>query len=236
MSSFYCPELNSTSPQVVLSEEEHHHLVHVLRQQTGDNIKLNNGSGILAEGIIQIIGKKQTTIQITQTKQLPRPNSPFAIAFSLLRSKNDEWLVEKVTELGVYDLFPMLTRFSVRNPSTNTISRFQATALAAIKQCDNPFLPLIHSIQSLKQTLIAIDSAGYTPVLASELRPDNKLDNLPAGLKPCFLIGAEGGFSNDEFALLRSQQVIEIALSPLILRAETAAITAAAQFISTHSQ
>lgn len=252
MPSFYSPELTQLTDQIILGGEEFHHLVHVMRCKTGDQIKLNSGNGILASGEVIRLDKKQAVIRILTVTQYRRnlcqsnqnrnttidcaegeahPGVPmFGIAFGLLKNKHDQLLVEKVTELGVFDLFPLSTQYSVRNPSDNTLIKFQHSALAAIKQCDNPFLPVIHPIQALSSALQYISSHGYKIAIASENKPDLWIADLPPEPAYCFVIGPEGGFSPSEFQLFQEMQALEIALSSLTLRAETAAITAAAQF------
>jgi len=229
MPSFYCPELNEHSDRIVLEGEEFHHLAHVLRHQSGDTVKLNSGKGWFATGTIQFIGKSQALIQPGDITFTPQSLHPYALAFSLLRSKNDEWLVEKLTELGVSELFPLQTEHSVRNPSANTSDRFRKTALSAIKQCDNPFLPPIHAILALEHAIPAILARGYQLAVASEQRPDAWLDSLKQEKPLCYFIGPEGGFSQQEFNLLAEAGVTEICLSHHILRAETAAIALASQ-------
>ncbi len=229
MPSFYSSDLTEFTRQIILTGDEFHHLTHVMRCKTGDIIKLNNGAGIIARGEISKVEKKQVIIQVTDAIPHTPPKPAFAIAFSLLRNKNDQWLVEKVTELGVRDIYPITTRYSVRNPSDNTLNKFQQSALSAIKQCDNPFLPVIHPILDIGKALRAIREQGYQIAVASESRPDSSITDLPQDVSYCLFIGPEGGFSAEEFQLFRESNVPEISLSPLILRAETAAITAAAQ-------
>jgi 16S rRNA (uracil1498-N3)-methyltransferase len=230
MPSFYSPEFDDTKPKITLIMEEYHHLAHVLRHKAGDEVKINSGKGWLGKGSIESINKTQAVIAILEAA-FHKQTTSYAIAFSLLRSKHDEWLVEKVTELGVKDLFPLSSRFSVRNPSHNTIARFHLTALNAIKQCDNPWLPKIHPILALEQAIDEIIQTGYTPIVASEKQPDVWLDNLERGKQYCFLIGPEGGFSPEEFFLFQKKGVTEVSVSGLILRAETAAIAIASQCV-----
>jgi 16S rRNA (uracil1498-N3)-methyltransferase len=238
--SFYSPELTQFSDQVTLCDEEFHHLAHVMRCKTGDQIKLNSGKGLLAYGEVLRLDKKQAIIRIKSIipsrcnpdglNGSPAISTRFAIAFGLLKNKHDHLLVEKITELGVTDIFPLTTRYSVRNPSENTLTKFQQAALAAIKQCDNPFLPVVHPIQALSSALQHISSVGYKIVIASEQKPELWIADLAPEAAYCFVIGPEGGFSPEEFLLFQEMQALEVSLSPLILRAETAAITAAAQF------
>ncbi|NLM90611.1 MAG: RNA methyltransferase, partial [Candidatus Cloacimonetes bacterium] len=126
--------------------------------------------------------------------------------------------------------YPMLTDYSVRTPSQNTITRFNLIALAAIKQCDNPWMPKINEPLPLEETVNKIFSEGWIPVLCSERKPDKRITYLPKIIKPCFLIGPEGGFSEDEFTYFSEQNILSISICHLITRAETAAIAVAAQY------
>jgi RsmE family RNA methyltransferase len=94
--------------------------------------------GLVAEAIIKELTKKSALLEIVSKQQSIYPETNFAIAFALLKNKHDELLIEKCTELGAKTFIPLMTDFSVRNPSANTVSRFQRIALAAIKQCRNP--------------------------------------------------------------------------------------------------
>lgn len=232
MPSYYTPELVPSIGNYTLSGEEFHHLSHVKRIATGDVVKLNNGKGLLAEGKILQIGKHSASIEILNMVEHTEPQSNFAIAFALLKNKHDELIVEKCTELGAMVFFPLVTEYGVRTPSTNTIQRFQRISLAAIKQCDNPFLPQIAESMELNTALDNISESGWQPLVCSERRPDLYLSNLQLDKPPCFVIGPEGGWKDNEFALFTSLKLLEISISPLILRAETAAIAVAAQYVA----
>jgi 16S rRNA (uracil1498-N3)-methyltransferase len=231
MPSFYCPELNATTTQIIITGDELHHLSHVMRHKPGDVIRLISATGWVGKGTITNIDKKAADVTIMKADYYHPLKTPFAVAFSLLRNKNDEWMVEKLTELGVKDLFPILTENSVRTPSPNTLTRFRQTALTAVKQCDNPHLPIIHEILNLVQLPSALEQMHYIPVFASEKRPDTWLDNLEQGISYCFIIGPEGGFSTEELQFFEINKVADISLSHLVLRAETAAVCAASQFV-----
>ena len=129
-------------------------------------------------------------------------------------------------------LFPLITDLSVRKSSANTLSRFQKIAIAAIKQCDNPWIPEIFAPQDLNRALEDIKTQGYNPILCSERKPEQWMFDLSAEKagKPCFMIGAEGGWSTEEFNLMRD--LPDICLAQQITRAETAAIVASAQWLA----
>lgn len=195
-------------------------------------MKLNNGCGIMAEGRIKAITKRDAEIEIVSSSVHNAIIPHFAIAFALLKNRHDELLIEKCTELGAGAFFPLVTEHSVKTPSLNTLTRFEKIALAAIKQCDNLWLPKLHPVQTLEAAIQSIISEGYSPVLCSEQRPDSYISSLDKQIKPCFLIGPEGGFSPSEFTYLNSQKVPSISICHLITRAETAAIAVSAQFLA----
>jgi 16S rRNA (uracil1498-N3)-methyltransferase len=234
MPSVYYPGLEKLAPNATLTleAEEFHHLAHVAHRRVKDEVTLNSGRGVMAKARLESVGTRSAILKIASMTDHPKPAHPFAIAFALLKNRHDELIVEKCTELGAMAFFPLITLHSVRQASERTQQRFEKVALAAIKQCDNPWLPEVHEPQSLEMSLEAIVSQGYTPVVCSERRPDIWLQDLDAEKldKPCFMIGAEGGWSEWEFSLLNSFQ--EISLGDLVTRAETAAISAAAQWLA----
>ncbi|OQC06545.1 MAG: Ribosomal RNA small subunit methyltransferase E [Candidatus Cloacimonetes bacterium ADurb.Bin089] len=230
MPSIYAPDLSEDKNIITVKGEEFHHLINVKRIKSRETVKLNSGAGLIAEGKLTEVTKDYAVIEITKREKFPFPERPFAIAFALLKNRNDELVIEKCTELGVTAFYPLLTDYSVRAPSKNTVSRFERLALSAIKQCDNPWLPRISEPLPLKEAVKKLSAEDWKPVLCSEQRPAQRISDLPNNLKPCFIIGPEGGFREEEFSFFADQDIPSISLCNLITRAETAAIAAAAQF------
>lgn len=232
MPSYYVPDLKEDTQSLVLEDDEFHHLTRVARHKSGDHVVLNSGKGFIAKAELTDISKKSLRLEIIDLDYSPPPHPGFALAFSLLKGKHDEIIIEKVTELGVSHLLPIVSEHSVRQESKNAQQRFERIALAAIKQCDNPWLPKIESVLSLEKAIHLALEQGYIPLVCSERKPQIWLHDLDlAKYKPaCFFIGAEGGWSEAEYFLFEKLQISEISISNLILRAETAAICIAAQW------
>lgn len=230
MPSYFAPTLIENSTFVTLEGEEFHHLSRVKRLGIGDSIKLNSGGGILAVGEISQMEKAKAVINICSVEKHPQRLPRFAIAFAMLKNHHDELAIEKCTELGASAFIPMQTEFSVRAAGKNTLSRYEKIALAAIKQCDNPWLPTIYPILPLQKLQQQILAAGFQPILCSEKEQSQWWKSADLDGDVCFLIGPEGGFSAAEFDMLQS--VPSIKISDNICRAETAAIAIAAQFVS----
>jgi 16S rRNA (uracil1498-N3)-methyltransferase len=232
MPSFYTPHLTDSTQTLQITDEEFHHIAHVFRRKPGDRISLINGKGILASVCIREISPKTLTAEILSV-QIYKKSSPFvAAAFPLLKNKHDALIVEKLTELGIRDFFPIITERTVRLPAKNTVEKFEKIVIAAAKQCDNAILPRVHAVQKLSELLentpeyykIAALETGKNQILTSVLKElsDKSL---------CFIIGPEGGFSAAEINLFRAKEIPAFTLGNHILRAETAAVATAAQII-----
>ncbi len=228
MPSYYCPDLDASTKELILEGEEFHHLSRVKRIKVGQSIKINNGQGMIAETQLDAMSKNEAVLVVKDYISVVMPRPRLAIAFALLKNHHDELLVEKCTELGAADFFPLVTDFTIKEEGKNTLSRLKKISMAAIKQCDNPWLPQVHKVMPVPEALGKIRADGYLPVLCSEREVKQRMKDLQPGLDICFIIGPEGGFSDREFELLGDLK--QISLSALISRAETAAIAAAAQF------
>ncbi len=236
MPSFYFP-VDFEKGTLVIDGDEFHHMINVSRYHANDQVLLNNGMGLLAQANIQSISKKNAVLEIIDIKTMNKGNPEIAVAFSLLKNKNDLWIIEKLTELGIKHFFPMETRYSVRriidhkNKNADPLQeKMLKTAISAIKQCDNAFLPEIRKVDALEQTIMKIKEMDFLPILASEIEHNQSLISLldqHQGQNLCFFIGPEGGFHPDEFELFNKHQVSSFSLGNHILRAETAAVSIA---------
>lgn len=231
MPCFYAPNLNKDSVKLTISGDENHHIIHVFRKSQNDEILLTNGSGLIAKAIIKTISRRNLTVLIQSIQEVTTSNPKIAVAFSLLKNKHDAVIIEKLTELGVKEFFPIITQRSVRKTSSNTVEKFKKIAISAIKQCDNAFLPKIHQVLSLKTFL---DSRKYYQlVVALETGKHKTITKLlPKIDKPvCVVIGPEGGFDKSEIEMFKQKEIPAFTLGNHILRAETSAIAAASQVL-----
>jgi len=235
MSCFYTPELASSSKEITIIGSEHHHITKVFRFNVGKEIFLNSGNGLYAKALIRDIQKKSLTCEIIEFIPREKYSPDIAVAFSLLRNKNDHLLVEKLTELGVAEFFPFESEYSVRKASNNTRDKFLTTAIEAIKQCDNGYLPIVNETKNLKTQLSEIENKNYNILVASEKELSVSLKDIISNnldQPVCVVIGPEGGFSLKEFKYFTDREYQQYKLGINILRAETAAICAVSQIIN----
>lgn len=144
--------------------------------------------------------------------------------FSPLKSKRQEFLEEKATELGASCLWPL--RCERTSVTKLNLGKMEAHVIEAAEQSERLTVPLLKPLTPLpvlledwpkERTLIFGDETLESPSLG--------VDTLDPDRLYAFLVGPEGGFTSQELALLRSHpQAHGVTLSPHILRAETAAL------------
>mgnify|MGYP006279263929 CR=1 FL=1 len=230
MPCFYTPNLIVDTETIEISGEEFHHIVHVRRKQIHQSIKLTNGNGIIAKAKITGIKKRQLTAQILSLKKekIYKPNI-FA-AFSLLKNRNDSLIIEKLTELGVKAFYPLSFKRTIRQPTKNNIRKLHKTTVAAIKQCDNAYLPKIHKAMKLQNFLS--QTTGFKPFVALETEQDKLIYDLEIPDSDiCLIFGPEGGFTENEKKLFQNKKISTFSIGNHIVRAETAAIAATSQLL-----
>ena len=234
MPGFYTPHLTTDDKNLLISGEEHHHISHVFRRKVGDEILLTSGKGLLANSRISSISKKTLEVEILEITQQKYSKPEMAVAFPLLKNKHDFLIVEKLTELGVKEFFPIITERTVRKPSGNTENKFEKIAVAAIKQCDNAFLPVINKCTEIKELVQNLKDKNYISAVALEFGQHKLISEIAKGSEQsiCLIIGPEGGFTKKEAEFFMENSVVSFTLGNHILRAETAAIAAAAQLLA----
>lgn len=217
-----------------LSDEDAHHLMHVMRARPGQEVIVFDGSG--AEWLAAVTRLERSTVELRllDRREVDR-ELPIELTLMVALPKGDRqrWLVEKAVELGVSRLVPLTTERGVAQPVEKALARLRRTVIEASKQCGRNRLMKIAVPLTAAEAFSAprVDGA-----LRASLDPSGRqsLQALLAGDgagKPrsiCFAIGPEGGFSGDELRLAEANQWPVVHLGPRILRVETAALCAAA--------
>ncbi|MBE0645374.1 MAG: 16S rRNA (uracil(1498)-N(3))-methyltransferase [Bacteroidetes bacterium] len=221
---------NDISDTIVrIQGEEHHHLSRVVRLRVGDALYVTHGGGDAVEAVIEEIGQGETRCRVTAMHEnFNEPRVPTVLLQAALKNPGKmDWLVEKGTELGMTAFVPLLTVRTIAQ-SVKT-DRLQKLAETATKQCLRGRIPKIHAPISLADAVQA--QAGARLLLFHE---SAALDATPESLlldgRPLALfIGPEGGFSEEEVALLRGLGADILSLGPRRLRGETAGLAALAR-------
>ncbi|HSC53923.1 MAG TPA: RsmE family RNA methyltransferase [Phnomibacter sp.] len=230
---FYYPE-TIAGHIAALDEASAKHAVQVLRLKEGDTIHLTNGAGLLHTATIQAAGKKQCSVQIISTEERARQtHRQVAMAISPLKNTSRfEWFLEKATELGVAEIFPIISHRTVREHFRQ--ERLQTICVSAMLQSQQTWLPTLHKPQSYEQ-LIAQQSANspqrYHHRWIAHCMHSEKhhlVQAVKTGMQDSLLlIGPEGDFTETEVMTAEAEGFVAVSLGDTRLRTETAGVVAA---------
>jgi 16S rRNA (uracil1498-N3)-methyltransferase len=215
---------------VALERGQSNYLGNVLRLSAGDSVLVFNGRD--GEWQASIVGRKRPDSLTIMARTRPQDRLPdLAYVFAPLKHARLDYMVQKAVEMGASSLQPVLTRFT--QVSRVNGERMRANVIEAAEQCGilsiaevaEP-MPLDRylSLRKTQRLLVfcdeAADSGNPLQALQAELTGEGGID---------ILIGPEGGFAEEERALLiRQKRSLRLSLGPRILRADTAAVAALA--------
>lgn len=224
--------------QTELSGDQAHHVANVMRASVGDAITVFDASGNEFETRITQRSKKSVTIeQVSVTRPERKLARRITIAAALPKGDRQKFLIEKLVELGVELFIPLHTRNSVAQVNDKVIARLEKQIIEATKQCRRSYLMQVEKVMSIDEVVaLAASSQGdgsheLTRFLIAHPYP---ISSSSAGQPPAqtidqdiWLIGPEGGFSEEEAATAVASGWSPVSFGRIILRVETAALAAA---------
>jgi 16S rRNA (uracil1498-N3)-methyltransferase len=223
MNHFFCT--NIVNNQGYLNENDSHHANRVLRLKLGDTISVSANDGKVFLAIVMSSDKKSLAFDC---KELVREEKRSQLNIAIAPTKSNdrfEWFLEKATELGVANIFPIITSNSERK--IYKIERGQKVIMAAAKQSKKGFLPELHEIQKLDDFIK--ENSIETKYIAHLVEGSKRTINaLKFNLETIFLIGPEGDFNKMEVELALNKGFAPISLGDEVLRTETAGLKVAA--------
>jgi 16S rRNA (uracil1498-N3)-methyltransferase len=225
---FYAPPDKQQGSTILIDGDEFAHLTHVMRKAAGDEIMIVDGCGNAFRAAITSVQHRVAECEIREhLPELHEPALQITLGVGVLKHHAAlDFLVEKVTELGVFRIVPLLTERTI--PRHARVERWQKIALAAMKQAGRCRLPVVDAPMAFSDFLADISRDALkciphekilTPLLGEVVIAGGKKD-------VALVIGPEGGFSEDEIAASVLSGFEVVSLGPRRLRTETAAIAA----------
>lgn len=229
MPRFFVERLHSPA---VLTGSDAAHLQKSLRMREGDSLTLCDGLGNEAQAVITSLRPGAVTCSFTEVRvSVSEPAVSLRLFQAFPKGDKAEWIVQKAVELGVGEIYFLLTDFCVARPkpqdAERKLSRLQKIADEAAKQCGRGILPTVKGFLTLSGA-VAKMKESETAVFFYERSVRPLRDVLPpktASLS--YLIGSEGGFSEAEADFVRGAGIPDASLGKRILRCETAPVAAA---------
>jgi 16S rRNA (uracil1498-N3)-methyltransferase len=150
---------------------------------------------------------------------------------SVAKAESMDLVVQKATELGVREILPVYSDYSVVKLDSDRRERrlehWNRIAQSACEQCGRHTPPRIAAPEVLKASLARIDRDSCL-LLALDPRSPMRLADLPAATAVTFAVGPEGGFSSTDLDALDAAGFRRVRLGQRVLRTETAAMAACA--------
>jgi 16S rRNA (uracil1498-N3)-methyltransferase len=231
MARFYVPQPRIEKRMLKIEGDEVKHIRRVLRLQVGDEIIVFDGLGNEFEGTIAKEAPFSVVIKVQNISSSKR-ESPLEIilAQSLLKGERMDYLVQKATELGVKEIIPFFSSRSIplleKSGELKRHHRWERIAIEASKQCGRGLVPKIGFLQDYSEVLQTASSDSFRLILweKEEVRLKEVLEKSKEKTSIFFIVGPEGGFSQEEIEKAIRAGFVTVTLGKRVLRAETASL------------
>lgn len=222
--------VNGTAALDVLDAQ---HAVRVLRLTAGDEVELMD-AGRRYAAAIEAAGPDGVRVRITRELPSTEPRVRVTLFQGLPKAEKMELIVQKCTELGVYEVQPVAMERCVAQikdkDAEKKRERWQKIAREAAKQCGRAQVPQVHAPATLMQLAQALSGMDLLMVPWEDARDGSirdALEKLPEGAARIgIVIGPEGGMSEKEARCLEDWGGHLVTLGARILRTETAGMAA----------
>lgn len=226
---FFSDEPLQSGTITVLAGTEAHHALHVMRLAVGDEVTLFDGSGDEFIATVQSTSRRDLTLEVGQQSTVAR-EAEVSITMGIVLPKGDRQkvLIEKLTEVGVQRVIPLVTKRSIATPKANGLEKLRRLVIESSKQCRRNRLMQIDDPLSWEDFLQC-----DLPVKRLIAHPTDEQFDWNANAKDscAVAIGPEGGFSEEEYSEAVELGWQSVSLGKRILRIETAAIGLAFRLI-----
>jgi 16S rRNA (uracil1498-N3)-methyltransferase len=209
---------------IALDLDEAHHVRDVLRLEAGSPLELFDDAGNIAAGIIRHVNVANVVVDVEAIQSVVLSEARIlTVAAAVPKGDRADWMVEKLTELGVARFIPLATERSVVLPAgKNKIERWERIAIEASKQSRRAGVMSISALTPLHE--VVTETKGIFLSTADNAIP---ISQTAGSHETNLLIGPEGGWSDGEIQKMLAAGWIGSGLTATILRVETAAVVAA---------
>lgn len=221
---FFDKDIKAKFSEFSFSKEESKHLTKVLRKKIGDKITITNGNGLEWQGELINISSNSTIAKKIKSLQHTQPIKLIHLAIALTKNNNRiEWLIEKLTELGIASITTLLCEHSERK--VDRTLRFEKITIAALKQSQQFYLPKIQPLKTFSDFIGGGITNGYIAHCKESSKENLANYNLNQD-EVTLIIGPEGDFSLREIELAEQAGIHSVSIGSQRFRTETAGLLA----------
>lgn len=219
---------NIQEDKVILGTEDSYHIKRVMRMKIGDKIEIVYQEKVYLGQIEALDDQVQAKLieELASSKQHIRP---ITLAQALVKEQKMDYILQKTTELGVTEIIPFCAERSIVKADKQDEKRkirWEKIVKEASEQSKRTDLVKIHSILSLRE-LSQLDNYDVKIICSVSEKEKNLkklLSNIPNSATMLFVIGPEGGLSDQEEQTLMDSGFQRVSLGDTVLRTETAGL------------
>ena len=237
MHRLFCSSADIKDRRIIISDiGALHHIKNVLRLKPGEEIIVCDDKGNEYACVAQAFHAKNMVLMVKGKRNIQKSGRVIiTVACAVPKNSRFDDIVDKLTQVGVDRIVPMLTERVIvkldKAKESLRLNRWQKVGLSAAQQSQRHNLPEISRVKSFNEVIEESAKLGYDLKLIPVLTGQRK--TLKAVLNDCqpknvlFLIGPEGDFTFKEVSLAVGAGFIPVSLGEFILRVETAAVSVA---------
>lgn len=244
MYHFFVDPAQISEKTVVITGDDVNHIKNVIRLKKGDEISISNGvdgrdyrCGIVSVSDTEVLCE----LRFMKEDGVELPAKVYLFQ-GLPKSDKMEFIIQKMVELGVYEIIPVSMKRCVmkldEKKAKNKIARWQSISEAAAKQSKRGVVPKIADVMTYKQALeyakdmecklVPYEMEGTLEDSTGMKGTKDLIESIKPGERVAVFIGPEGGFEEQEIQAAKDAGMKPITLGKRILRTETAGMTAMA--------
>jgi len=217
---------------VFLRGNEARHITKALRLGQNEKVILFDNDGNEYLGVIENTRAAMVMVRIIEARpQVNHDTCDIILAQAVIKSDKMNFIIQKCTELGIAKIMPFFSARTVpkwSGTADHKLRHWQEVVIAALKQSGIRRVPIIENLGCFTDT-VRQEYSGYLKLIFWEKETRNSLKNILRSQQPAkrviFMVGPEGGFTDDEIQIARENGFITVGLGKFILRSETVPMT-----------
>jgi 16S rRNA (uracil1498-N3)-methyltransferase len=228
---YFAAELPPHGGLIELSDAEARHALVVMRVKVGQDVTLFDGQGHESRAVIVQVGRNQCICQSQRPESIDRePSRSVHLGIALPKPERARELIERLTELGVETVSPLIAQRTQRPPSDSLIEKLRRGVIEACKQCGrNRLLQIAPTVKVADFFAAREDAVRLIAHISAESTP---LASFKTAASIVAAVGPEGGWTDDEMKLATEHGFTAVNLGKRVYRIETAATVLASVLIT----
>ena len=224
MRRFLAESLPTANHTIELDRETSHHLLRVVGIAPGEKVELFDGKGGLCIASLLHVQNARAVLQWEEDAEEKSKKHSLWMGLALTKRDAFSTALRMLTEMGVSEILPIQSSRSIAKG--NKLDRWKKIVLSATAQSKQAHLPTVHAVHSFSDALEYLDFVSSKWILHTQQEGCASLPSLREDT--AILVGPEGGFTEAEVEEAVKKGWNIASLSSSVLRADTAAIVAAA--------